>query len=358
MGTDTRRLPLLLLLVAICARADDTSWDDKLDFGGDLRFRYESIDRDGVGDTNRTRYRVRVALDATITERGNVVLGLATATNNPISRNVTFGNSFSFDDFGIDLAYVEWQVADGLAILGGKMKNPVFRAGKSQIVYDSDLTPEGVALDWKKDRFFAVGALFVIEERSASDDSVLFHGQFGSDIAIGDGNTLTAGAGYFTYSNTVGELPFFFGVPRGNTVDANGRYVYDYANVETFAEFDTRIGGLPATLFAYWTTNTEVDDEDTGWAAGLRLGTMKKAGEWTASWEYRDTEADAVIGAFNESDFAAGGTDSRGHVLTGKYLPRDGISIGAAAYLVESVGLLGAQADTRRYQLDVEFKFD
>lgn len=358
MKTLVRRMPVLLLLAVSCAHADDASWEEKLDFSGDLRFRYESIDRDGVPETNRTRYRVRMALDVRMTETVKVVLGLATATNNPISRNVTFGNSFSFDDFGIDLAYVEWQAADGLSFLGGKMKNPIFRAGKSQIVYDSDLTPEGVALEWHNERLFATGALFIIEERSTSDDSMLFHGQFGGNVALGDGNTLTAGAGYFEYTNTVGELPFFFGVPRGNTVDTDGRYVYDYANVEAFAEFETRIGGLPTSLFAYWTTNTEVDDEDTGWAAGVRVGNAKKEGEWTASWEYRDTEADAVIGAFNESDFAAGGTSSRGHVLTGKYLLRDGISIGGTAYLVESIGLLGNQGDTRRYQLDLEFKFD
>ena len=38
----------------------------------------------------------------------------------------------------------------GLKILGGKMKNPLYRVGKSELLWDPDLNPEGAAIGYKR----------------------------------------------------------------------------------------------------------------------------------------------------------------------------------------------------------------
>ena len=49
--------------------------------------------------------------------------------------------------------------------------------------------------------------------------------------------------------------------------------------------------------------------------AGATLGKAKDKGSWQFDYNYRDLEADAVVGAFSDSDFAGGGTGAEGHKL-------------------------------------------
>ncbi|MEO6739414.1 MAG: putative porin [Chthoniobacteraceae bacterium] len=60
---------------------------------------------------------------------------------------------------------------------------------------------------------------------------------------------------------------------------------------------------------------------DTAWYLGIRAGhpVLQKRGNWQAGINYRHIESDAVIDAFNDSDFAQGGTNQKGYVLWGTY---------------------------------------
>ena len=224
------RISLLASLgfLSLPALAEETSWVDRIALNGDIRLRYESIEQDAVPDRDRSRYRVRLGLKADLYEDIRFIASLATGADNPISRNVTFGDSFGVDDFGLELAYVDWQVNDSWHLYAGKMKNPMDRAGGVQIIYDGDLNPEGLGMRYASERFFANAGAFFVEERATADDTHLFHAQAGMRLELGDAGELTVGAGYFTYTNTLGSLPFHFSSPRGNTVDGNNQYVYDY----------------------------------------------------------------------------------------------------------------------------------
>lgn len=57
----------------------------------------------------------------------------------------TFDDGFSTKDIGIDQAYVDWKITDELNFFGGKMKNPLFRAGGVPL--------EREVRGFKKDRF-------------------------------------------------------------------------------------------------------------------------------------------------------------------------------------------------------------
>lgn len=362
MSNITRMAVRVMLLAVITmpamAEDNDRSWVDRIRFNGDIRLRYESIDEDGVPERSKFRFRAEFGLVADVDDDIKIVLQLASGGDDPVSNNQTIGDGFSTKDIGIDLAYVDWTASDKLHIFGGKMNNPLFRAGSAPLIWDSDLNPEGVAAKYTSGKFFGTAGIFTVEERGAADDSLLYAAQAGFKFSVGFDATVTAGIGYFAYTDTVGNEPFFNGRAKGNSVDAAGNYVFDYEDVEIFAQFDSEIAGWPLRIYAHAAQNMEVNNEDTAYAVGAKIGAAKQQGKSEFSWTYESIEADAVIGTFNDSDFGGGGTDSSGHILKGKYALSKRVTIGGTLFVNEIDRFQGTEHDYRRIQLDVDFKFD
>ena len=348
---------LIALPLSSAVADEETTWVDRISFKGDLRLRYEGIDEEGDEERARGRYRLRFGATGQVQDNVKVVIQLASGADNPVSRNVTFDGGFDVDDIGFDLAYVDWAISENLKMFGGKMKNPLFKAGGAPMIWDSDLNPEGLAFTYNKGAFFGTLANFSVEERSSSSDSLLFVVQAGGKFNIGDGMKLTAGAGYFGYSSTVGNSPFWDGSPRGNSVDLAGDYLYEYKNTELFAQLDTKVGDLPLSIYGQWTENGEVSEEDTAYAFGAKIGSAKSKGAWEGSWTYMDVEADAVISTFNDSDFGGGQTDASGHLIKAKYAVSKSISLAGTFFVNEIDEFAGNKRDFNRYQLDVQFSF-
>ncbi len=357
----TARLSCALLLAVFVPFAsnaqEESDWTDRLSFKGDLRLRYEGIDEDGEESRARGRYRARLAIAADVHPNVKVVMEFASGADNPTSRNVTFDGGFTTKDFGLDLAYVEWAANDNLTIYGGKMKNPLYRAGGAPLIWDGDLNPEGIAAKFSKGAFFGTAASFSVEERSSNSDSLLMAVQVGGKFELGDNLKLTAGVGYLGYSNTIGNEPFYNGKSKGNSVDIDGNYIYEYKNTEFFAQLDTKVGDWPLSFYAQWVNNSEADEEDSGYAVGAKIGSAKAKGDMEFSWTYQDIEADAVIGTFNDSDFGGGGTDATGHLLKGKYAVSKSISLAGTYFINEIDRFQGTEHDFNRFQLDVQFSF-
>jgi len=348
----------VLLISAASANAQEQSWADRIKLKGDIRIRHERIDEDGEEDRARMRFRTRFGLAATVSDDVKVILRLATGGDNPVSTNQTFDDGFSTKDIGVDLAYVDWKIRDGLNFYGGKMKNPLYKAGGVPLIWDSDLNPEGFALHYSAGSFFGTVGGFSAEERSSSDDSLLYVAQAGMNFPMGDTASITAGVGYFAYTNTVGNQPFYDGSAKGNSVDINGDYLYDYKNTEVFAELNTKLSGWPLKVYAHATTNSDAPTEDAGFAVGAKVGSASNDGDMEFSWTYQDIEADAVIGTFNDSNFGGSGTDSDGHILKAKYAVSKKIALGGTLFLNNADRFQGTEHDYNRLQLDVEFKFD
>ncbi len=345
------------LMIASPVSAQE-SWVDRIKFKGDVRLRHESIDEDGEEDRSRMRFRTRLGLSAKVTDDVKFVFQLASGGDNPVSTNQSFDSGFSTKDIGVDLAYVDWKIRDGVNFYGGKMKNPLFKAGGVSLIWDGDLNPEGLAVKFTSGGFFATAGGFSVEERSSSDDSLLYVVQAGYKFPLTDGVSLTAGAGYFAYTDTIGNEPFYNGRSKGNTVDINGDYIYDYKNTEVFVELGTKVGDWPLKLYAHATQNNEASTEDSGYAVGAKIGSAKSEGAMEFSWTYQDIEADSVIGTFNDSDFGGGGTDSDGHLLKAKYAVSKKIFLGGTLFINNVDRFQGTEHDYSRLQLDVEFKFD
>jgi len=323
---------------------------------GDFRYRYEFIDEQNSATRNRNRMRARVGVSGKVNDAVTAVVQLASGGDDPVSTNQTLDDSFSTKDLGIDLAYVTWQAAENIEVTAGKMKNPLHRAGGNALVWDSDLNPEGVALRIDRGRVFANAAGLFVEERSSSEDSFLLAAQLGFNTEFENGMDMKAGVGYFIYTNTAGNSPFYDGSAQGNTV-VGGVLVNDYKELEVFAELGMMLGELPVSVFADWLQNTEVDAFDTAYAIGVKLGKTSAPGSWDFAWIYQDIEADALIGTFSNSDFSGGGTDASGQLFTGKYVVAKNWTAGFTYFLNETDKRAGADNDYRRLQADLQFKF-
>ena len=357
----TARLSCAVLLAAFIPLASNAQekgdWTDRITFKGDFRLRYEGVDEDGEESRARGRYRARLGVTADVQPNVKVIVEFASGADNPTSRNSTFDGGFTTKDMGFDLAYAEWAASDNFTVYGGKMKNPLYRAGGAPLLWDSDLNPEGIAVQFRKGALFATAASFSVEERSSNSDSLLVAAQVGGKFKLSDNMKLTAGVGYSAYSNTIGNEPFYDGSSKGNSVDIDGNYIYEYKDTEVFAQLDTNVGDWPLSVYAQWVNNSEVSEEDSGYAVGAKFGSAEAKGDMELSWTYLDVEADAVIGTFNDSDFAGGGTDASGHLLKGKYAVSKSISLAGAFFMSEIDRFQGTEHDFNRFQLDVQFSF-
>ncbi|MCL4720471.1 MAG: putative porin [Gammaproteobacteria bacterium] len=337
------------------------SWTEKVTLQGDLRYRYENIDVEQAdSERNRQRIRARAAIIAKPEDRLEVGFGLSTSENgDPISSNQTIGSGGSRKDIYLDLAYFNWNALQGLNVVGGKYKNFLYRPGKHSLLWDGDWNPEGLGLIYARGPFFANLIGTWLESDSNKAEEFTFGGQVGASQVLGDDVKVTGGVGYFR-SNTAGKPTFFGGTTAfsGNSFDAlNNVYLYDYEEVEVFGEIAFMMGELPVSLFADFVQNQDADRFDTGWAAGVQLGTAKKKGGWEAGYAYQDLEPDAVLGLLTDSDFGGGGTDNKGHVIRGAYALSDKWNV-AGSYFINTIDeYSGTRRDYDRLQLDLNVRY-
>lgn len=351
---------------------ESLKWAQKMKLYGDFRYRYEMIDEEGSDNRNRNRIRARLGLTAKINEDIDAGFRLATSENwgdddagDPVSTNQTLDDAFSKKSIWLDLAYFDWHPAasKGLHVIGGKMENPFYRVGGNQLIWDSDLTPEGIAVQYpwalsESDELFFNGGGFYVDEVKSGADTSLFGGQAGLKHTFADKSYVLGGVSQYCFGNIQGHEAFttdngsnkFFG-----NSSSGGLYTNDYDLTEFFGEYGFTLGAKPAAMFANYVQNNSADSgEDTGWLIGTKYGKCKDPGSWELSYDCRDLEADAVIGAFSDSDFIGGGTNGRGHRVGTVYQLAKNTQAGLSYFLNEK----GADShDYNRLQLDLMFKF-
>ena len=343
---------------------ESLKWAEKVKLSGDFRYRYERIDDDTKSDVqDRNRIRVRVGLDGKVNDDLDFGLRLASGADDPVSTNQTLDSGFSSKDIWIDKAYLDYHGFENTNIIAGKMGNPFVTVGKNQLIWDGDLNPEGGAVkynysfDEESSLFANLGGMWV-EENGSDLDQGLFGSQAGFVTGIGEGS-FTAGMGYFDYANLEDGLTAYNkanGFGNTTVASAGGRsYIYDYNLVEAFASYDFKMGETPVSVYGDLVNNVASGvSEDTGWLVGCSYGKVKDKGSWALSYNYRDLEADAVVGAFCDSDFIGGGTNGKGHSFGFEYGLAKNFSTGIT-YLMNEKG--NAQTDYDRLQVDMQLKF-
>jgi len=355
------------------AVAASETWPDRVRLDGDFRYRYETIDVEDSDIRRRNRIRARFNVKADLADDVEVGFGLATGGDDPVSTNQTLGGGGSTKGVGLNLAYANWEATDGLNLIAGKFKNPLTRVGGQPLTWDGDWTPEGLALRYKRDWFFAnaIGS-FLESDSKKGNDSFAWGGQLGASAVLGDVK-LTGGLGYYsidtagkstTYGDPTDPGDFFgntaveeSGLACGTTPDTECAYLYDYLLTQVFAEAAFELGNWPTKVFFDYVNNSDPSDDDTGWTLGTIIGRAKDRGQMQFTYYYADKQADSMLGIVTDSDFGGGGTDSKGHWLQFNYGVSKSWTIGAQYFINEIDVASGSKRDFNRLMIDMQWKW-
>jgi hypothetical protein len=327
--------------------------------GGDFRYRHEWIDSESNPITNRHRLRLRLDVEFTATPEVTIFSGLSSGSDDPVSNNQTLGDDLTVKDIRLSQAYLRYhpKAVMGLEFIAGKFKNQIVIPGKSELIWDSDLYPEGMMLSIEREvtnvHMDLSGGGYWIEENKENDDVFLLLVHLQTELKVQNGPELIGGGGYYHYYNVAGLEPFY-GKANGNTL-SDGKYAFEYHLAEAYAGLKTRVGRFPLLIIADGVLNTAIGENRTGWVGIIEIGKVKEPGSWKLRYNFRRIESDAVVGIFADSDFIGGGSDGRGHEINAELGVLDKTSI-AVTYFNNKKGLQAKQ-DFQRFQLDIKVKF-
>jgi len=338
---------------------------DRVHFKGDLRLRYESIERDDKDNKYRNRYRLRLGSKIDITDNLQFLVGMRSGFANPTSGNQTFHDDKPLKDYFLQslrfnvlgLTYKSGNSTYNI----GRQAYMMYRPIKSQLVWDNDVSMNGVNYQYKDDtKIITLGANQpTLEEASVARDNVnLFLAQYVHKTTL-ESAKLNVGAGIYYYDGLKGNTTLF-GKSKGNTV-VDDMYVNDYHIVEGFAELQfPDVYGLSLKMAAGVVYNVAADDNNFGYDLGIQLGKAKHVGDWQVKYSYTDLQEDATLGAYSDSDNFGGGTGAKGHAIRAKYKMGKKLYLAGSFFydtLYESTSHTEVEADYERVQLDVIVKF-
>lgn len=367
-GGEHMKWHFILGLGLMAGSVSAESWTDRVKVGGDLRYRHEMEAQEVPHTANDTRHRqrirARVSLDGRVNDRVKVGLRVATGDGGNVSTNQSLDGNGANKVIDFDLAYFEWAFhpCDGchnqlFKIIGGKMKHQVYRPGKSELMFDDDLTPEGIAIRYDGKVFANFNAHW-LDERFAVDsenkdnpDAIMYGGQVGVQWETG----VSGGVGFYDFTSVKGGKALTD--LAGNTF-TKGLYDNEFKILQAFLEVQMEVVGRPLSLFIDYMQNTYPEDNTDAYLLGLKYGKVKTFGDFQGVYTYREVQADSVIGSLNDSDFISGGTDGRGHEVKLKWGVADKATLGLIYFMnTKNIQNGLVETDFNLTQLDFAVKF-
>ena len=378
------------------AKVSASDWASNLKLSGDFRYRDEQIQRDTKSDQSRERIRARIGLSAKVNDDLSVTLRLATGADDPRSSNQTLGASgaaMARRTIGLDQYFATWKPMEGVTANLGRMPIPWFRPGQS-LLTDTDINPEGLAVNYQSGLFFANAYGIWLSEISTysvnpvnglqtsalskQGNGANYSGaQVGMKYPFDMDTSLTLALMYANCGGCQNHQPFW--IPQGsaattaqisasangNSTDANGNLLYTFQNTELAAEFNTRVIGLPLQVFTNYAKNSGAKNgQDQAYTAGVLLGKAAASNTWEIGYAYEKLEKDGYFGQFVDSDFGGGTTNTSGSVFRFAYAPAKNWTLNAT-YFLNKLNNVGAanpvtspqDESYKRLQLDFGLKF-
>ena len=342
------------------------SFLDRIHLKNDLRLRYESIERDDKSDKYRNRYRLRLGAKVDLTDELKLEAGMRSGFANPTSGNQTFHDDEPLKDYFLQSLRVNTlglsYELDNSTIKIGRQPYMMYRPLKSQLVWDNDISLNGINYQYQDDTKIVTLGLNqpTLEEASvARDDINLILAQYVHKTKLGDAK-LNVGTGIYYYDGLKGNTAIF-GSSKGNTL-VNHEYANDYHIAHGFSELQFKdIFGKPLKMAASVAYNISADDNNLGYDLAVKLGKAKKVGDWQVKYSYTVIEADAVLGAYSDSDNFGGGTAAHGHAIRAKYKMGKELYIAGNFFFNEldesKSKVKGMEPKYERVQLDCIVKF-
>ncbi len=394
-----RKVALIVGLAAALgfnnAQAVDLNWK------GDVRYRYQSELTDdhnpATTENSRDRHRGRLRLGVYpwINEELSSGVQLATddtsssqywATNETTSRNQTFGNTFHANPVFLNEYFIDYHptaLNGKVNLILGKRAVASTLVVVNDLVWDSDLTFEGAALQYgkdgdgkEKDGLNAVAGYFPLNEVNNSApspsatgtaprerDAYLVVGQVAYKGDSGDFN-YHIGAAYYDY------VHFDY---NGMVLKGTNSYAgKDFNIVELFG----KVGGqltdtLPWQINGQYAFNTATNSphysnidnsKRKSYLGELKIGDAKQVGQWSVNADYVYIERDALTG-FTDSDRNRGSqVDLRGVKIGGVFHLVQNMTIGATYFRFKNIDdpktTINESANTTHlFMADVVVKF-
>ena len=349
-----------------------SAWTDQVRISGDLRLRHGSVYQEQQVDRHRQRFRLRI--NGTFAKKDFMVgVRLASGEGGHNSNNQSFDDFFRLKEVYIDRAYLAWKSPGihGLEIRGGKMPNPFYKTPASDVMWDTDINPEGLVerFQFRKGKnlklALAAGQFILDEDKTDNNDQWLFGQQFVAAFQPWPDTRARVALAYYDFVNL--EESSLGGTSlTGNTVvsvNSEDVLINDYNVLHLTAQLNIRQGSIPVVLLGDYLRNladprTEAGEAsgDTGYQIGLIFGRAKSPGSWEAAYFYKVLEADATVAALPDSDFGAGGTDRRGQIVWAAYQMTKGLKFKVRYVNTESESQPGTDA-INRLQADLSVKF-
>lgn len=379
-------MKIALVIIAVAAvsvifasSVPAADWWENVKLKGDFRYRHEMLDTDNTEARLRHCIRARLGIFESVSTNTRIGIQLATGSDNPVSTNQTIGDGNTTKSVGLDLAFMETthEKLPGLILLAGKMKNPFYRPGKSELLWDSDWNPEGAALAFEHSSDHVSVDLITggmwLQERKEGRDNYMAALQGKATFQFQSiASSLTVGGGIFDYDAIKDYEPLYNGDGFGNSlytvvdtlVDGDDSsfvsteyYSGDYTIIELFASATHELGSFPVTVLGDVAVNSEADSLDTGWLIGCRAGKTGKPGSWELQYNYRKIEKDAVFGLFTSSGFRGGGTDAKGHDISAALQLAKNTTFKVTYYITEANLTQETTDAIRRFHMDLQLKF-
>jgi len=388
----------------------------ELKLGGDLRLRYQHDNRDLQVDpptagtdedrspsgSQRSLWRFRLRLNADFKLGPDIFGGVQLVTGQPSDSDMqTIENGFSDYNIFISRAFVGWNAADWLTIVGGKHPNPLYT---TELVWDSDINPTGASATFKAHELFGgapetagfskdgkaltastatspwelslvLGGYIYDDnddsafDNDASDDAYIGAAQIVGSYQFSKNLKATFAPGIllfnaadlsgFNNNNPFSDVAGISGESRKQTIltapgdvsfklaGVKTKFYWDFAyNTQGQERFDDIYGlvilNSPTTGFR----SLHDTDDDIAWLAGVQLGELKKSGDWQFNLNWRQTGISSVDPNLNDSDFALAELNTRGLKAQLFYAFTEAVNIGASYQYAWNLkdNLIGGQA--------------
>ena len=380
---------------ALQAKTGMPDWVTGYKLTGDVRARYDQVTAENTSFAERSRFRYRLRFGVTANILDNMEagfrLGTGDAAGNPLSNNTTAENNFSKKPIWLDTAYGKWTAINSggwvLAATVGKMENPFT---VTPMVFDPDLTPEGLALTGSymfndKHTLNFAGAGFVLDEESKGQhdpamlgEQVILNSKWNANwsSSIGLSAFQILNRDQLSTNNVPQNNQGNSRTLTGSLVNAYAPVVVDASVTYTFDSVPFYNGPFPVKFASEYVNNVAINRNNNGYWVGITLGKSGTRKTWDLTYRYEYLQADAWydqmvdddFGVYYKNPFASGasgyfgGTNVKGHLVKLTYSFTDAMSFSFSAFANTMVnaaitGTKQPTTETLRIFADVMWKF-
>ncbi len=310
--------------------------DDRFSWNGMIRTRLQGDYQDGSRAQNRFMYGFFLNGTLRVSDRIDVTGRLM--TGNP--KAIVTADWMSYGDLLVrETPYVSWMYArirpnPSLTLIAGKFPLPFFRP--TQVVLDSDLSPEGFAQqilinnDDESASFGMNFGQFMINQVASPvrdlDRTYFLGGQFVARFTQ-PGRSQTLAAAIYTVSGADSlfavqnlKSPPLIVAPNSNRANAyRTGYLSEFRMINLSAQYTQTVNGRPLTLNADYVFNAGADDMRQGITGMVTYGSTGKVGDTRGGVHVFLTEQDATLAPFSNIDYSQTNTKGAG-LLFGHHL--------------------------------------